>query len=116
MFSVNYCLHAAVTAVKLWALSRQDYQQILTFSGLRIHHQRVRFLQRSLIHVLQKTPDHVLRNKLTNINNFNFFIVVKSEIRTLRPTEYSRRQTCDMFVHISVRIRGHPRDGSRIFD
>lgn len=37
----------AVTAVKLWALSRQDYQQILTFSGLRIHHQRLRFLQRS---------------------------------------------------------------------
>jgi len=49
---VSCCLFAAVTSVKLWALSRHEYQQILTFSGLRIHHQRLRFLQRSFIYIV----------------------------------------------------------------
>jgi cGMP-dependent protein kinase len=34
----------ALTRVSLWALSRRDYQTIMTYSGLRLHQQCVKFL------------------------------------------------------------------------
>jgi hypothetical protein len=37
---------AAETDCKLWSLGRQDYQAVMTYSGLEQHQQCVKFLQR----------------------------------------------------------------------